>query len=81
MPSNLTRRLSAQDAAFLYLERPSAPLHIGSLGVYEGCISFERFVTHMNSRMPLIPRYRQRLMHVPHRRAPLPAATSAAGNA
>src|SRR3990172_9307045 len=65
MPSNLTRRLSAQDAAFLYLERPGAPLHIGSLGVYEGCIPFERFVAHMDSRMPLIPRYRQRLAFVP----------------
>jgi WS/DGAT/MGAT family acyltransferase len=65
MPSNLSRRLTAQDAAFLYLERPHAPLHIGSLGVFEGCIPFERFLAHMDSRIPLIPRYRQRLAFVP----------------
>lgn len=65
MPNNLTSRLSAQDAAFLYLERPNAPLHIGSLGVYEGRIPYERFVAHLDSRMPSIPRYRQRVTFVP----------------
>ncbi len=65
MPTHLTRRLSAQDAAFLYLERPSAPLHIGSLGIYEGTIPFDRFVSHIDSRIPLIPRYRQRVAFVP----------------
>ena len=63
--ANLTHRLSAQDAAFLYLERPSAALHIGSLATYEGTISYERFVAHLESRMPLIPRYRQRVAFVP----------------
>ncbi len=65
MPSKLARRLTANDAAFLYLERPNAPLHIGSLGVYEGRIPFERFVSHIESRLPLIPRYRQRAVFVP----------------
>ena len=65
MSNKLSNRLSAQDAAFLYLERQNAPLHIGSLGVYEGRISFERFSNHIDSRMPLIPRYRQRLTFVP----------------
>ena len=65
MPGKLTRRMTATDAAFLYLERPHAPLHIGSLGVYKGDIPYERFVNHINSRMPLIPRYRQQASFVP----------------
>ncbi len=65
MPGTLNHRLSATDASFLYFERPSAPLHIGSLAVYEGQISHETLVSHMSSRMPLIPRYRQRVAMVP----------------
>ncbi len=65
MANSLNRRLTAQDASFLYIERPYAPLHIGSLGIYEGQIDFDRFVAHMDSRMPSIPRYRQRLAFVP----------------
>ena len=65
MPSKLTHRMTAQDAAFLYLERAHAPLHIGSLGVYEGQIPFDRFVKHIESRLPNIPRYRQRVLFVP----------------
>ncbi|MCH8995147.1 MAG: wax ester/triacylglycerol synthase family O-acyltransferase, partial [Chloroflexi bacterium] len=51
--------------SFLYTERPYAPLHIGSLGIYEGQIPFDRFVEHIDSRLPNIPRYRQRLAFVP----------------
>ena len=65
MPGKLTRRMTATDAAFLYFERPHAPLHIGSLGIYQGQIPFDRFVAHIDSRMPLIPRYRQRAVFVP----------------
>jgi diacylglycerol O-acyltransferase len=65
MPSTLSHRLGATDAAFLYFERPNAPLHIGSLAVYDGHVPFELFVSHLNSRMPLIPRYRQRVTAVP----------------
>jgi WS/DGAT/MGAT family acyltransferase len=65
MSNGLAHRLSAQDAAFLYFERPNAPLHIGSVGIYEGQIPYERFLVHLNSRFPMIPRYRQRLAFVP----------------
>ncbi len=65
MSNTLVHRLTSQDASFLYIERPSAPLHIGSLGIYEGKIPFERFVEHIDSRLPNIPRYRQRLAFVP----------------
>ena len=65
MSNTLVHRLTSQDASFLYIERPTAPLHIGSLGIYEGQIPFERFVEHIDSRLPNIPRYRQRLAFVP----------------
>jgi diacylglycerol O-acyltransferase len=65
MTEKLIQRLTAPDAAFLYFERPNAPLHIGSLGIYKGQVAFQRFLSHMDSRMPNIPRYRQRLAFVP----------------
>lgn len=65
MPNHLARRLSSTDAAFLYLERPNAPLHIGSLGIYEGRLPYEEVVEHIYARLPNIPRYRQRLAFVP----------------
>ena len=54
-----SQRLSAQDASFLYMERPEAALHIGSIGVLEGQISYERFVDNIRSKLHLIPRYQQ----------------------
>jgi WS/DGAT/MGAT family acyltransferase len=65
MPGKLSRRLTASDAAFLYLERPNSPLHIGSLAIYEGQVPFEDFQAQIHARMPLIPRYRQRVSFVP----------------
>jgi WS/DGAT/MGAT family acyltransferase len=58
-------RLTVQDSAFVYFERDESPMHLGSVGIYEGRIPFQRFVDHMNGRIRLIPRYRQRLMFVP----------------
>ena len=65
MADRTNRRLSTQDAAFLYFERTNAPLHIGSLGIFEGRIPFDRFTAHLDARVALIPRYRQRLAFVP----------------
>ena len=43
MPSaRPSRRMSAEDAWFLYFEKPEAPLHIGSVAIFEGDIPFER---------------------------------------
>jgi len=61
----LPRRMSAEDAAFLYFEKPDAPLHIGSIAIYEGQIDFDRFYASMDARMHLIPRYRQRAVIPP----------------
>jgi WS/DGAT/MGAT family acyltransferase len=58
-------RLSTQDATFIYAENPNNPLHIGSILMFEGKIDFDDFVQHVESRLHLVPRYRQRLMQVP----------------
>ena len=55
----LRQRMTAADASFLYFERPTAPLHIGSTLVIDGEISREEVVTHIASRLHRIPRYRQ----------------------
>ncbi|MDP9238670.1 MAG: wax ester/triacylglycerol synthase family O-acyltransferase [Chloroflexota bacterium] len=55
----LNRRMTPEDAAFLYFEKPDAPLHIGSLHIFEGAIDFERAYRSIEARMHLIPRYRQ----------------------
>src|SRR5260370_1975897 len=61
----LSKRLKMQDSTFLYGETQTGPLHIGTISIFEGAISFERLVDHMNNRLHLIPRYRQRLAFVP----------------
>jgi len=51
--------MSAVDAAFLYVERKEIPLHIASVCIFDGPISYPQFVAHVNSKLHLIPRYRQ----------------------
>lgn len=63
--TNLSRRMSAEDAWFLYFEKPDAPLHIGSVAIYDGTIPFEKMYASMEARMHLIPRYRQRAIIPP----------------
>ena len=53
------RRLSAQDASFLYFEKKESPLHIGSIAVFEGHVDYERFVENIAAKINLIPRYQQ----------------------
>lgn len=62
---SLSNRLSAQDASFLYYEREEAPLHIGSIGVFEGDVPYDKFVENVASKMHLIPRYMQRVIPAP----------------
>jgi diacylglycerol O-acyltransferase len=54
-----SRSLSAADAAFLYLERKEIPLHIASVCVFDGPIPFREFVASINSKLHLVPGYRQ----------------------
>ncbi|MBZ5617479.1 MAG: wax ester/triacylglycerol synthase family O-acyltransferase [Acidobacteriia bacterium] len=54
-----SRRLSASDAAFLYLERPEIPLNVACVCVFDGAIPFEEFVANIDSKLHFIPRYMQ----------------------
>jgi diacylglycerol O-acyltransferase / wax synthase len=56
---NLNRRLSGVDAAFLYLERKEIPLHIAGVFIFDGVIPFPEFVKTIDSKLHLVPRYRQ----------------------
>ena len=61
-------RLTPLATTFLDAEDvdPRASLAIGSLAVFEGpAPAFEEFVESIAGRLPLIPRYRQRLRTVP----------------
>ena len=63
--AKLRHRLSSQDTAFLYFESEEAPMNIGSVAVFEGEISYSRFVKNIEDKMHLIPRYRQRIISAP----------------
>jgi WS/DGAT/MGAT family acyltransferase len=60
-------RLTALDSTFLHLEdHSSAHMHVASVMVFEGAApSHRELVEHVSSRLHLVPRYRQRLAHVP----------------
>jgi diacylglycerol O-acyltransferase / wax synthase len=60
-------RLTALDSTFLHLEDHSpAHMHVASVMVFEGkAPSHRELVEHVGSRLHLVPRYRQRLAHVP----------------
>ncbi len=55
----LCQRLSGADAAFLYLERKEIPLHIACVCTFEEAIPFEEFVAMVDSKLHLLPRYRE----------------------
>src|SRR5215470_14654802 len=61
----LSHRLTGQDSTFIYGESRNGPLHIGSLSFFEDEISYPALVRHFESKLPLVPRYRQRLVPVP----------------
>ncbi len=65
MKRELRQRLSFEDAAFLNFERPSMPMNIGSVGIYDSAIPVNRFIAHVDRRIDLQPRYRQRVVPAP----------------
>ncbi len=58
-------RLTQADASFLYTESVSGPMHISSVYILEGELSFEKVFEHFESRLHLIPSYRRKLAQVP----------------
>src|SRR3954468_19866161 len=55
-------RLSPVDASFLHQEHQASHMHVGALAIFDGPPpSHEDFVRHLESRLYLVPRYRQKL--------------------
>lgn len=65
VPPDGSYRLSTQDSTFIYAESGNGPLHIGSIGLFEGQVDFNGLQSHLEDRIHLVPRYRQRLIEVP----------------
>jgi diacylglycerol O-acyltransferase len=64
----VVERLTALDASFLYLEDPDTPMHVGGVLVLDsaaGVLDHEALVDLVRARLPLVPRYRQRVLEVP----------------
>jgi diacylglycerol O-acyltransferase len=53
------------DALFLYLERDGQPLNIAGVSVFEGEIKLKDCISFIESKLPLVPRYRQRVVFPP----------------
>ncbi|MDQ3676470.1 MAG: wax ester/triacylglycerol synthase family O-acyltransferase, partial [Actinomycetota bacterium] len=59
-------RLSALDASFLHLEKAGARMHVASVTIFEGPTPpYDELREHVESRLHLVPRFRQRLAEVP----------------
>jgi len=53
------------DALFLYVERPGQPLSMACVSVFEGAIGLKACRDFVESKLPLIPRYRQHVIFSP----------------
>jgi WS/DGAT/MGAT family acyltransferase len=59
-------RISALDASFLHLEKAGARLHVASVTVFDGpAPHYDELREHIESRLHLVPRFRQRLANIP----------------
>jgi diacylglycerol O-acyltransferase len=60
------QRMSAQDAAFLHIERDTSPMHVGSVSIFEGPPPpFDGLLARIAGKLLLVPRYRQVVRFVP----------------
>jgi WS/DGAT/MGAT family acyltransferase len=58
--------MSPLDASFLHVEDAVSHMHIGSVGILEGpAPSHEQVMTAVAAKLPLVPRYRQRVRFPP----------------
>ncbi len=59
-------RLTTLDASFLYLEKPDNPMHVAGVLVLEPPAGgLDAIAALIEARLPLVPRYRQRVLEVP----------------
>jgi diacylglycerol O-acyltransferase len=62
----MLERLTTLDASFLYLEEPDTPMHVGGVLILRtppGGV--DALAALVEARLPLVPRYRQRVAEVP----------------
>jgi diacylglycerol O-acyltransferase len=57
--------LSFGDALFLYFEREGQPINIAGVSVFEGEIDLTEVIEFIESKLPLVPRYGQRVVFPP----------------
>jgi WS/DGAT/MGAT family acyltransferase len=64
-------RLTTLDVSYLYLEQETTPMHVGAVAILEpaenGHVDLEALQRMVAERMPLVPRYRQKLRMMPAR--------------
>ncbi|HEY5881199.1 MAG TPA: wax ester/triacylglycerol synthase family O-acyltransferase [Nakamurella sp.] len=70
----MTDRLSATDASFLYAEDEGIPMHVGGVAILQPDpdgpeFEYSTIVDLIESRLSLVPRYRQKVRFVPGRLA------------
>ena len=59
-------RLSSTDVSFLTNESSSSHMHVGAIMIFEGpAPSYEDLLDHIQSRLRLVPRFRQKLAYPP----------------
>src|SRR3954469_20223496 len=64
--STVMNRMSPLDASFLHLEDDNSSMHIGSTAIFEGpAPTQDEFRAMVESKLPLVPRYRQKVRFVP----------------
>jgi WS/DGAT/MGAT family acyltransferase len=79
MPRYAYDPLTFLDNSFLIMERPNSPMHIAGTAMYEGgslikpdgAVDIDTIRAYVNSRLHLIPRYRQRLAFLPMQGRPI----------
>src|SRR3954463_13052261 len=60
------QRMSPQDASFLHIEDQNSSMHIASCAIFEGpAPSQDAVLKQVNAKLPLVPRYRQKVRFVP----------------
>ena len=65
------RRLSGEDAGFLYMDLPGQPMNTMAVGVLapndQGPVRLEDLRSHLEGRLPQLPSFRWRMVRVPLR--------------
>jgi diacylglycerol O-acyltransferase / wax synthase len=62
----MSDRLTGLDSSFLHLERDGTQMHVASTTLFEGpAPAYVEFRDHIESRLHLVPRFRQKLRFIP----------------